>query len=480
MLLQTAGLEHVYFPEDPAYTQRIDSYWSLTAQLTPYCIVEPETAPDVSRAVTTLVHRTACNFAVRSGGHSANAGANNIDAGVTIDLHRMNSTTHNPATATASLLPGARWLDVYQHLDALNLSVQGGRNGGVGVGGLVLGGGCSYYMYARGLVCDSVRGFEVVLANGTIIEANARGANADLWRALKGGGAGNFGIVTRVDMEVFPRTPIWVAARRFPAGLEGVGDKHVEALVEWVDGVAGYRNASALVFWTYKPADNGTVVNTRLTDVGGRAAPPVFDKFLAIEGNISSDVGMTNLSTLSPNTVSYGYRNIWLTLTFKNDARMLKKVVELHDVLVEEMKQVIPDGDFETQAFFQPLPTIVSQHSIERGGNILGIDKIEDNAIIWLGSVAVNTVEQEEIGRQKIYAWKDAVEEYSKSIGAFLSYRYCNYAEQSQSVMRSYGEENFRKMQVVADKYDPERVFQTRVPVAEKWEVRAASFVVVQ
>lgn len=139
-------------------------------------------------------------------------------------------------------------------------------------------------------------------------------------------------------------------------------------------------------------------------------------------------------------------------------------MVELHDVLVEEMKQVIPDGDFETQAFFQPLPTVVGEHSVERGGNILGIDKIEDNAIIWLGSVAVNTVEQEEIGRQKIHAWKDAIEEYSKSIGALLSYRYCNYAEQSQNVMRSYGEENFRKMQAVADKYDPERVFQTRVP----------------
>ncbi|KAK0642399.1 putative FAD-linked oxidoreductase [Lasiodiplodia hormozganensis] len=85
-VLQTAGLKHVYFPEDPDYIQRIASYWSLTAQLTPYCIVEPETEPDVSLAVTTLVQRTACNFAIRSGGHSANAGANNIDEGVTIDL----------------------------------------------------------------------------------------------------------------------------------------------------------------------------------------------------------------------------------------------------------------------------------------------------------------------------------------------------------------------------------------------------------
>lgn len=89
--LQQAGLD-VYLPTDAVYVQQIQSYWSLTAQLTPYCIVQPEDADDVSKTVKTLVQETECKFAVRSGGHSSNPGFNNIDDGVTIDL-----STQTPA-----------------------------------------------------------------------------------------------------------------------------------------------------------------------------------------------------------------------------------------------------------------------------------------------------------------------------------------------------------------------------------------------
>jgi hypothetical protein len=50
--------------------------------------VQPRSAKDVSRAVSTLVDTDAgaCKFAVRSGGHTTWAGANDISDGVTIDL----------------------------------------------------------------------------------------------------------------------------------------------------------------------------------------------------------------------------------------------------------------------------------------------------------------------------------------------------------------------------------------------------------
>lgn len=56
----------------------------------------------------------------------------------------------------------------------------------------------SFHSNRRGFACDNVVNFEVVLANGTIVNANAH-ENAGLWRALKGG-SGNFGFVTRVDV----------------------------------------------------------------------------------------------------------------------------------------------------------------------------------------------------------------------------------------------------------------------------------------
>lgn len=52
-------------------------------------------------------------------------------------------------------------------------------------------GGYSSFSGAYGLAADNVRNFEVVLANGSIVEADIS-TNSDLFWALKGGGA-NFG-----------------------------------------------------------------------------------------------------------------------------------------------------------------------------------------------------------------------------------------------------------------------------------------------
>ena len=52
-----------------------------------------------------------------SGGHMAWTGANNIEAGVTIDLGLMTTTTYNPDTKVASLQPGGTWAQVYSELE---------------------------------------------------------------------------------------------------------------------------------------------------------------------------------------------------------------------------------------------------------------------------------------------------------------------------------------------------------------------------
>ncbi|PNH48695.1 hypothetical protein VD0001_g3264 [Verticillium dahliae] len=72
---------------------------------------------------------------------------------------------------------------------------------GYGVGGLSLGGGASFHTGKRGFTCDDIVNYEIVLADGTIANANAV-ENPGLHRASKGGG-NNFGIVTRFDLQTF-------------------------------------------------------------------------------------------------------------------------------------------------------------------------------------------------------------------------------------------------------------------------------------
>lgn len=112
--------------------------------LAPACVVQPQSAEDVSTAVSTLVQKEGsvswCRFAIRGGGHTVWAGAAGIEDGVTIDLSLMKDAVYHPENKTASLLPGGRWRDVYNTLKEEGVSVTGGRTGSVGVSGFLLGG----------------------------------------------------------------------------------------------------------------------------------------------------------------------------------------------------------------------------------------------------------------------------------------------------------------------------------------------------
>lgn len=156
-------------------------------------------------------------------------GSNNIGNGVTIDLGNMNASFYNSATKLASLEPGARWEDVNRNLgEKFDVSVAGGRNGDVGVGGFLLGGGNSYYTGRVGFGCDTVINYQVVLADGSTVDAN-KNEHPDLYKALKGGGL-NFGIVTRFDVEALPAVDLAIGQTWYE---ERYAEQVVDALADF-------------------------------------------------------------------------------------------------------------------------------------------------------------------------------------------------------------------------------------------------------
>lgn len=88
-----------------------------------------------------------------------------------------------------------------------DLTAAGGRLGPVGVPGLLLAGGVNFYGNQVGFAADTVINYEVVLADGSIVEANKK-SNPDLFWALKGGSS-NFGLVTRFDMHTIKSSKVW-------------------------------------------------------------------------------------------------------------------------------------------------------------------------------------------------------------------------------------------------------------------------------
>ncbi|KAI6093239.1 FAD-binding domain-containing protein [Hypoxylon rubiginosum] len=459
--LKEAGLEDVlYIPGQQAYDTREGSYWSLTPRLGPWAIVQPRNTEEVSKAVKALVKTDGCKFAVRSGGHmSWNGAGNNIEEGVTIDLGLMAKTTYNPETKLASLQPGGRWTNVYADVEKHGVMVAGGREGLVGVGGLLTGGGLTYFTCRDGWGCDQVVNYEVVLADGSIVEANDT-KNPDLFRVLKGG-HNNFGIVTRFDMRTFEAKNIWDGNI---VHSKAVTNEVIEAYVDFQTNLENNPDSHVLAMWVYVPQAPEHFINMVLTNLDGVENAKSFQKFLAVPGqqNIKSK---TIASKVAEFLVPSGRYDSWLTLTFKLDGRIIQKAAAAFKNLMEELRKSIPDSNFSISMVLQPLLASWTQHSASKGGNMLGLERIPGNCVILITALEVETSElSTKVGTPALKAMFSEIESYATSLEKNVDFLYLNYCGDSQDPLPTYGEENLRKMREASAKYDPTGVFQQRVP----------------
>ena len=146
----------------------------------PNCVVEPTSTKDVAAAVFVLSavgkytkFSDECKFGIKGGGHTPQKGAASQPGGVTIDLAAFKQVEVSADRKTTSIGPGNRWAEVYLKLDSLGLAIPGGRVASVGVGGLVTGGGVSFFSGRFGFVCDNVINYELVLPYGRVVNVNA-------------------------------------------------------------------------------------------------------------------------------------------------------------------------------------------------------------------------------------------------------------------------------------------------------------------
>jgi FAD/FMN-containing dehydrogenase len=293
-LLFAAGLQElVLLPGTTAYLERQASYWAANAPLQPNCIVQPRTTEQVSQVVKVLANSKA-PLAIRSGGHTQWPGSNDVHEGVTIDLGQMTAVTYNDQSKLASIQPGSRWVNVYQELLKHQVCVTGGRDGNVGVGGFLTGGGNSFFSGLHGLGCDNVVNFEVVLANGEIVNANSS-SHADLWTALKGG-SGNFGIVTRFDMYTFPAHDLWGGVR---AAMRNEGDDLAQLMVDFTERNHKDPQAAFMLSYDFNPAAAPVVFVTHMiVNTNGTADGPTFEKIQKVPA-VLEDVKQRSMASMA-------------------------------------------------------------------------------------------------------------------------------------------------------------------------------------
>jgi alkanesulfonate monooxygenase SsuD/methylene tetrahydromethanopterin reductase-like flavin-dependent oxidoreductase (luciferase family) len=168
----------------------------------PGLVLRPSTTGEVVEALAFARAHPHLPLGIRSGGHGISGRSTN-DGGIVVDLGRMNQIeVLDEASRLIRVGPGARWKQVATALAPYGWALTSGDYGGVGVGGLATAGGIGFLGREQGLTIDHVRAAEVVLADGSVVRADAH-ANPDLFWALRGAGA-NFGIVTSFEFEVDP------------------------------------------------------------------------------------------------------------------------------------------------------------------------------------------------------------------------------------------------------------------------------------
>ncbi len=189
----------VIYPQDSLYGYAAQAYNIGIRQAFPGAVVFCRTVKDVVACV-----KTACKWNItvhiRCGRHDY--GGFSSGGGMIIDISRMKKISVDTNTKIVTAGPGMRLGEIYPALQRYGLTINGGTCPGVGLAGLILGGGAGPFERIYGMLCDMMVSATVVLADGSIIKAD-KNNNSDLFWALKGGGAGNFGVVVQFEIQAF-------------------------------------------------------------------------------------------------------------------------------------------------------------------------------------------------------------------------------------------------------------------------------------
>ncbi|MBY8867157.1 FAD-binding oxidoreductase [Streptomyces sp. RCPT1-4] len=185
-------------PHDADYRQAARVALGQYDHIRPAAVARCATVEDV-RTCLLFAREHGVHATPRSGGHSL-AGWSTTE-GLVVDVSRIDHVRIGPDTVRVG--PGLQAVDAIAALAPHGLQIAAGSDASVGLAGYCLGGGTGWQTRAFGLGSDRMVSAEVVLADGRVLRCDAEN-HPDLFWALRGGGGGNFGVVTELEIRPNP------------------------------------------------------------------------------------------------------------------------------------------------------------------------------------------------------------------------------------------------------------------------------------
>ncbi|CAM5616138.1 FAD-binding oxidoreductase [Streptomyces avidinii] len=294
----------VVLPGDPDHAEARRLFQPRYDSVTPAAVAYPAHAGDVAVCLD-FARRSAAPVVPRGGGHSY-AGWSTRSAGLIVDTGAIAAVSVDGDGVRIGA--GARLGDVHTALAGRGRSVPTGLCPSVGIAGLTLGGGLGLASRAYGTTADRLTGARVVTPDGLVREVSAD-RDPDLFWALRGGGGGNFGVVTEFRFRTHP-----VGACAF-AELHWTGAESAAVLRGWQRWLAALPDP----FWSQ-------VEFTVETAAGAGGAGPPAVRVVCLDGRLELERQLTRLSDL----VGGAPRDSWIVMRSHEDTvRAMSGCLEL-------------------------------------------------------------------------------------------------------------------------------------------------------
>jgi hypothetical protein len=192
--------------------------WNLAVDQRPFAVALVESVEDVVKIVE-FARAEGLRIAPQATGHGASALAV-LDDTILVKTSRLRGVEIDAGARRARIEAGALWEDVVGPAAERGFVVLHGSSPDVGVVGYTLGGGMGWLARSRGLAANGVTAIELVTAEGRFLRLNNEN-EPDLFWAVRGGG-GSFGVVTAIELELYPTPELYAGAMFWP--VERVGE----------------------------------------------------------------------------------------------------------------------------------------------------------------------------------------------------------------------------------------------------------------
>ncbi|MDP8910911.1 MAG: FAD-binding oxidoreductase [Actinomycetota bacterium] len=427
--------------------------WNLAVDQRPTAVVFPESAEDVAATIE-FAREHGLRVAPQGTGHNA-AAMGSLDGTILLKTSRMRGVTIDAKNRIARVEAGVISIEVVEAAAEHGLAALAGSSPDVGVVGYTLGGGLSWLARKHGIGANNVAAVEIVTADGRLVRADADNA-PDLFWAVRGGG-GNFGVVTAIELRLFPITEVYAGILWFPV------ERAAEVLNAWR-------------VWTDDLPDEMTSVGRILQFPPIPAIPePVRGQsFVVVEAIYCGDEAegarlleplralgpvMDTVATMPIEQLSHLHMDPEEPVPAAGDGGMLTDVdSELIERVVEKTVGT-PILSFE----LRHLGGAVARSSAEHGAV-----SCFDSPYLTFAVGFVPTAEAGAAVHASIAAVRDALAPWE------AEHTYMNFAESRRSAKTLFSEEAYDRLRAVKAAYDPGDVIRSNHPLVTDAAVGSA------